>query len=161
MINTFIRCLRSELLHWRASTLALHHPLLPPSSSAPPSLPAPAHWQHAPHNGWHASPTPDGQTRSGMPHNGSPAASHPTEEGRYEDVPPGGWGGGDAGPPGSLFPPHSSVPNHRAFPSYLPRIISHKVVLKSFRISQLPHTSVNLSFTITDVKSKLTDFCGN
>ena len=39
--------------------------------------------------------------------------------------------------------------------------ISHKVFLRSFRRSQLPHKSVNLFFTITNVKYKLTDLCGN
>ena len=40
-------------------------------------------------------------------------------------------------------------------------IISHKVILKSFCRSQHPHKSVNLSLTITNLKNKLTDLCGN
>ena len=39
--------------------------------------------------------------------------------------------------------------------------ISHQVFLKSFCRSQLPHKSVRLSFTITDIKNKLMDLCGN
>ena len=39
--------------------------------------------------------------------------------------------------------------------------ISHKVFLKSFCRSELPHKSVNLSFTITNIKNKLADLCGN
>jgi len=38
-------------------------------------------------------------------------------------------------------------------------VISHTVFLKSFCRSQLPHKSVNLSFTITNIKNKLTDLC--
>ena len=38
-----------------------------------------------------------------------------------------------------------------------PVFISHKVFLSSFCRSQLPHKSVNLSFTITNKKNKLTD----
>ena len=40
-------------------------------------------------------------------------------------------------------------------------IISQKVFLKSFCRSQLPDISVNLSFTITNMKNKLTNLCGN
>ena len=40
-------------------------------------------------------------------------------------------------------------------------IISHQVFLKSFRKSQLHHESIDLSFTVTDVKNKLKDLCGN
>ena len=36
-----------------------------------------------------------------------------------------------------------------------------KVFSKPFRRSQLPHKSVNLSFTITRIKNKLTEICGN
>ena len=36
-----------------------------------------------------------------------------------------------------------------------------KVFSKSFYRIELPHTSVNISHTITDVKSRLTDLCGN
>ena len=39
--------------------------------------------------------------------------------------------------------------------------ISHKVFIKSFYRSHLPHKSVNLSFTITNTKNMLTDLCGN
>ena len=35
------------------------------------------------------------------------------------------------------------------------------VQIKSFRKSQFPHKSVNLSFLITDTKNKLTDLCGS
>ena len=38
---------------------------------------------------------------------------------------------------------------------------SLKVSLKSFFRSQLPHKSVNVSFTITAIKNKLTDLCRN
>ena len=41
------------------------------------------------------------------------------------------------------------------------RIISQKVFIKSFCKSQFPHRSVELSFIITNLKSKLTDLCGN
>ena len=40
-------------------------------------------------------------------------------------------------------------------------IISHKAFLKSFRRSQLPHKSVNVSFTITDIKNQMTDMWAN
>jgi len=40
-------------------------------------------------------------------------------------------------------------------------IISHKVFLKSFRRTQVPHKSVNLSFSVTNTENKLTDLCGN
>jgi len=40
-------------------------------------------------------------------------------------------------------------------------LFSHKVFSKSFDRSQLPHKSVNLSFTITNVKNKLMDLYGN
>jgi len=40
-------------------------------------------------------------------------------------------------------------------------LISHKEFLQSFCRSQLPHKSVNLSFTITNINNKLTDLCGN
>ena len=42
-----------------------------------------------------------------------------------------------------------------------PELIAHNVFLKSFCKSQLPHKSANLSFTITNIKNKLTDLCGN
>ena len=38
--------------------------------------------------------------------------------------------------------------------------ISHKEFLNSFCRSQLPLKSVNLSFTIADIRNKLTDFVG-
>ena len=40
-------------------------------------------------------------------------------------------------------------------------LISQKMFLKSFCSSQLPHKSVDLSLTITNIKNKLTDLCGN
>jgi len=40
-------------------------------------------------------------------------------------------------------------------------LISHKAFIKSFFKSQFPHESVNLSFTITNMKNKLTDLCGD
>ena len=40
-------------------------------------------------------------------------------------------------------------------------LIPQRVFVKSFCRSQLPHKSVNLSFTITDLKNKLTDLVGN
>ena len=39
--------------------------------------------------------------------------------------------------------------------------ISQKVFIKSFCKSQFPHESANFSFTITNIKNKLTDLCGN
>ena len=42
-----------------------------------------------------------------------------------------------------------------------PGCISIKVLLKPFCRSQLPHRSVNLSFTITNLENKLTDLYGN
>ena len=39
--------------------------------------------------------------------------------------------------------------------------ISHKVFIKSFCRSQLPHKSAILSFTIADIINRLTDLCGN
>jgi hypothetical protein len=41
------------------------------------------------------------------------------------------------------------------------KLISQKVLVKSFSKIQLPHKSVNVSFIITNVKNKLTDVCGN
>ena len=43
----------------------------------------------------------------------------------------------------------------------VPDIIPQKVFIKAFRKSQLPHRSVNLSFTITNIKDKLTDLWGS
>ena len=40
-------------------------------------------------------------------------------------------------------------------------LISHKVFLKSFCRSHPPHKSVNSSFTITNMKNKLTDLWGS
>ena len=40
-------------------------------------------------------------------------------------------------------------------------LILQKVYIKSFRKSQFPDKSVNLSFIITNMHSKLTDLCGN
>ena len=40
-------------------------------------------------------------------------------------------------------------------------LISHNAFLKSFCRSQLPHTSVILSFAITTIKIQLTDLCRN
>ena len=39
--------------------------------------------------------------------------------------------------------------------------VTHKVFSKSLCRSQLPHRSINLSFTITNIENKLTDLCGN
>ena len=39
--------------------------------------------------------------------------------------------------------------------------IPHKSFFKSICRSQVPQTSINTSFTITNVKNKLTDLCGN
>ena len=41
------------------------------------------------------------------------------------------------------------------------RFITHKACFQSSCKSQLPHKSVNLSFTITNTKNKLTDLCGS
>ena len=49
-----------------------------------------------------------------------------------------------------------ALSTYRARPS-----LSHTVFSRSFCRSQLPHKSVNLSCTITRIKSKLTEFCGN
>ena len=51
--------------------------------------------------------------------------------------------------------PHSPCTYLRMF------FVSHRVISKSFCRSQFPHKSVNSSFTITDIKNKLTDLCGN
>ena len=40
-------------------------------------------------------------------------------------------------------------------------LISHKVFSRSFCRSQLLHKSVNLSFTITNIKKQSMDLCGN
>ena len=40
-------------------------------------------------------------------------------------------------------------------------LISHEVLVKSLRKSQIPHTSVHSSFIITNVKNKFTDWCGS
>ena len=40
-------------------------------------------------------------------------------------------------------------------------LISHQVILKSFRKSQFQHKFVDLSFIISDMKNKLTNLCGN
>ena len=40
-------------------------------------------------------------------------------------------------------------------------LISLKVFFKSFCRSQLSHKFVNLSFTISNIKNKLTELCGN
>ena len=42
-----------------------------------------------------------------------------------------------------------------------PNLISHKVFFKALCRSQLPPKSNNLSFSVTNVKSKLTNLCGN
>ena len=39
-------------------------------------------------------------------------------------------------------------------------VLSQRVFIKSFCKSQFPHKSVNLSFTITNMMNKLTDFAG-
>ena len=39
--------------------------------------------------------------------------------------------------------------------------ISHKEFSKSFCRSQLPNKSINISFTVTNIKNTLTDLCGN
>jgi len=39
--------------------------------------------------------------------------------------------------------------------------ISHRVLSKSFRKSQLPHKLVNVSFEMANIKNNLTDSCGN
>ena len=53
-----------------------------------------------------------------------------------------------------------------ALPYRSSRTCAYKVyftqsVYKAFFRSQLPHRSVNLLFTITNIKHKLTDLCGN
>ena len=40
-------------------------------------------------------------------------------------------------------------------------LISHKVFIGAICKSQFPPKSVNVSFTITYIKDKLTDLCGN
>ena len=40
-------------------------------------------------------------------------------------------------------------------------LISHEVFLESFSRIQIPHKSVDLSFTITSIKNELMDLCGN
>ena len=39
--------------------------------------------------------------------------------------------------------------------------ISYILFWKAFCRTQLPHKSVNLSFTINNIKNRFTDFCGN
>ena len=41
------------------------------------------------------------------------------------------------------------------------KLISQKLLTRSFCKSQLPHTSVNLFFTLVILKDKLTTLCGN
>ena len=41
------------------------------------------------------------------------------------------------------------------------QLISHRVFLKSFCRSQLPHKFVDVSSAITDMENNMTDFCGN
>jgi hypothetical protein len=42
-----------------------------------------------------------------------------------------------------------------------PNVCLHQTFLQSFCMSQLPHESVNLSFTITDTENKFLSLCGN
>ena len=44
---------------------------------------------------------------------------------------------------------------------HVAKLIAHKVFLRSFCKIQLPHKSINLSTTITNMNNKLTDLCGN
>ena len=53
------------------------------------------------------------------------------------------------------------TPLYRGIQTSLYTVISHKVFVKSFCSSQLPHKSVNSSFTITHIENNLTDLCGN
>jgi hypothetical protein len=46
-------------------------------------------------------------------------------------------------------------------PALSDKLILHKVFLKLFCPGQLPHQSVCLSFTITNIKNKSTDLCKN
>jgi len=57
----------------------------------------------------------------------------------------------------------AELPQHRALGrrGTPPVLIAHKEFLELFCISQLPHKSVNLSCSITNMKNKLTDLCGN
>jgi len=48
-----------------------------------------------------------------------------------------------------------------ARPEEVFELISHKIFLKSFCRSQLPHKSVNSSFTIVNIENRLTDSCEN
>ena len=55
----------------------------------------------------------------------------------------------------------SPRPRRNSSPSTSCRSIPQKVLIKLFCKSQFPHKSVNLSFIITNIKIKLTDFCGS
>ena len=44
---------------------------------------------------------------------------------------------------------------------WISTLISHRLFLESFCRSQFPHKSVNLSFTITNIKNNMTDLRGN
>ena len=60
---------------------------------------------------------------------------------------------------------HSADSRHRVNQAVLLartcKVISQKVFIKSFCISQSPHKSVNLLFVHVTIKDKLTNFCGN
>jgi hypothetical protein len=46
-------------------------------------------------------------------------------------------------------------------PRNSPVFISDKAFLKSYCRSQLPHESVNLSFTVANIRNNFTNLCGN
>jgi len=74
-----------------------------------------------------------------------------------------GWG---EGPPkwvswSVTYRETQGVPEHQKLPVHTGDFILHHVCLRSFCRIQLPHKSVNLLFTITNMKNKLTDLCGN
>ena len=53
------------------------------------------------------------------------------------------------------------IPRESQPPWSATKSISQKVFIKLFRKVQFPHQSVNLSFTFTNIKNKLTDLCGD
>jgi len=68
-------------------------------------------------------------------------------------------------PPGWWFlisevPLYSVEPHSSCDVCLRSNLISHEVFSKSFRRSQLPHKSVNVSLTITIIKNEVTDFFG-
>ena len=62
-------------------------------------------------------------------------------------------------PPPPLL--ESQIPSRTRKSQCTHTLVSHTVFLNSFCGSHLPHKCVDWSFTITEIKNKLTDLCGN